>query len=233
MLFRTLAQTINGMRLQGMNWKSDKDEYVVRLDVCKKWIDGNTRIFDILYMRYKDLMPARNETNINTGKLGYDLMANLSEVEKEKIDADYLEEHFRQILPTLIGDFEELEKDLAIKDFQSQLAMLPIEQQKYAKIIIGDIREGKLEVSEKTLRELIAEYQADAENTAIISFADRYGLDAAILHKIYHTDGNHDLEISKLLDTCDKSLVENEFSCKWFTARAKMNKEIKDFIEKK
>lgn len=230
-LFRVLAQTINGMKLQGMNWKSDTDKYVSQLEVCKKWIDNQTRIFDVLYMRYKDLMLARNESqDIKTGRLGYDLMASLSEVEKDKIDADYLEQHFRQVIPTLVGDFEDAIKDMAIQEFQEQLATLSAEQQEYAYIIIEDIRDGKLEVDEKTLRELIAEYQTKAENQAIITFANTYGLDVTILHKIYHINGNHDMEISKLLDTCNKTMVELAFNCKWFVARAKLNNAIKEFI---
>ncbi len=230
-LFKLLSQTINGMKLQGMNWKVDTDAYVVQLDVCKKWIDNQTRLYDVLYMRYRDLLPAKSEASTLGGeRYGYDLMTSLSEVEKEKIDADYLEKNFQQIIPTLVGDFDEIEKDLAITEFSSQLGVLSSEHQKYAKIIIDDIREGKLEVGEKTLRELIAEYQTTNENQSIITFAETYGLDAALLHKVYKTNGNHDMEISKLCDTCDKEKVEAAFDCKWFVARAKLNKAIKDFI---
>jgi hypothetical protein len=222
------------MKLQGMDWKNDDDEYVKQLEVCKKWIDGKKRIFDIMYLRYKDLNSGRiGGGPINT-KLGYDLMANLSEVEKDKIDADYLEQHFRQILPTLIGDFEEEIKEMAIKEFQTQLASLSIIQQEYANIIIDDIRNERLsinDVKDKTLFELIAEYQTKAEEQKIKTFADTYGLDITILHKIYHTNGNHDIEIGKLLDNCDKTLAEKVFNCKWFSARSKLNKAIKEFIE--
>ena len=231
-LFKTLVQTINGMKLQGMDWKSDSDKYVKQLEVCKKWIDNQTRLFDILYMRYKDLMPARNSSqDIKTGRLGYDLMANLSEVEKDKIDADYLEQHFKQVIPTLVGDYDDLEKQAAIDEFSTQLAALSVEQQKYALVIIDDIREGKLDVDDRTLRELIAEYQTNAENQTIIDFANKYGLDVAILHKIYHTDGNHDMDISRLCETCDKSTVESVFNTKWLLARAKLNKAIKEFVD--
>lgn len=230
-LFRRLAQTINGMRLQGMNWKSDDDEYVKQLEVCRKWIDNRTRIFDVLYMRYKDLMPARSELqDIKTGRLGYNLMADLSEVEKEKIDEDYLEQHFRQIIPTLIGDFDEIEKDMAITAFENQLATLSTNHQKYAHDIIEDIRNGRLKVGKKTLRELIAEYINNAENQAIKSFAESYGLDEKALSKIYHMSGNPDMEISNLLELCDKTVAEKAFECKWLKARGKLNAKIREFI---
>ena len=219
------------MKLQGMNWKSDTDEYVAQLEVSNKWIDNQTRIFDVLYIRYKDLMPARNESqNIKTGRLGYDLMARLSEVEKDKIDADYLEQHFRQVIPTLVGDYEDEVKEQAVEEFEEQLATLSADEQKYAHIIIDDIRDGKLQVDDRTLREYIAEYKSNAENQAIVDFADTYGLDETILHKIYHINGNHDMEVSKLLDTCNKEAVEAAFNCKWFLARAKLNNAIKEFI---
>ena len=93
------------------------------------------------------------------------------------------------------------------------------EEQKYAHIIIDDIRDGKLQVDDRTLREYIAEYKSNAENQAIVDFADTYGLDETILYKIYHINGNHDMEVSKLLDTCNKEAVEAAFNCKWFLAR--------------
>jgi len=230
-LFKTLAQTINGMKLQGMDWKSDNDEYVKKLEVCKKWIDNRKRIFDILYMRYKDLMPARNEAqDIRSGKLGYDIMANLSEVEKEKIDADYLERNFRQVIPTLIGDFDELEKQKAIDEFSVQLAALSAEQQKFALMIIDDIKNNKLQVTNKTLRELIAEYQLNAANKEISDFADMYGLDVNELKKIYHTDDNPDIVVNNLLDTCDRKKAETIFNKKWIFARAKLDSAIRTFI---
>ena len=65
LVFRELSQVINGMKLQGMKWKDNKDEYVKKLDVCQKWVDDETRIFDVLYMRYKDLFQARNKAYYN------------------------------------------------------------------------------------------------------------------------------------------------------------------------
>jgi phenylpyruvate tautomerase PptA (4-oxalocrotonate tautomerase family) len=229
-LFKMLSQIINGMKFQGMIWKNDNDIYVQQLEVCKKWIDNQTRIFDILYLRYKDLFKARNNIDNHNSGIGYNLTANLSEVEKEKIDADYLEKNFRQIIPTLIGDFDEIEKENIIKDFSSQLGTLSSEQQQYVHIIIDDIKNGKLIVGDKTLKILIAEYKENIENNKIIEFANKYGLNETILHKIYHTVGNHDIEIGKLCDTCDKVKVEKEFNCKWIFARAKLNKTIKEFI---
>lgn len=232
LLFKELTQVIKGMKLQGMDWKSDTDKYVQQLDVCQKWIDGKTRIYEILGMRYQDMMQAKNTSqNIRMGKLGYDLTASLSEVEKDKIDADYLEQHFKQIVPILMGSFDELEKSMAIEEFSNQLAVLSIEDQKYAKIIIDDIKNGKLSVGDRTLKVLIAEYKTNAENQKIMDFADTYGLDEMILHQAYYSAGNYDIIISKLCDTCDRTKVETVFNSKWFSARAKLNKAIREFLK--
>lgn len=231
--FKLLTQTLNGMRLQGMNWTDDNDDYVTKLDVCGKWIDGHTRIFDILYMRYQDVTPTTSQ-GTPCISLGYKLSASLSEVEQDKIDADYLEAHFKRIIPTLIGNFDELEKELAIGDFSKQLGTLSVEHQKIALIIIDDIRAGKLDVQNKTLKELIAEYKDIQENKDILEFADKYGLDAALLHKIYKTPGNHDIEIGKLGDTCDKKVAEQAFGvngASWLNVRSKLEKAIRNFIQ--
>ena len=231
-LFKEMTQVIKGMKLQGMDWKSDTDKYILQLDVCRKWIDNQTRIYDILYMRYQDLMQAKNTSQtIRMGRSGYDLTASLSEVEKDKIDADYLEQHFKQIVPILMGDFDELEKNMAIDEFSNQLAILSIEDQKYAKIIIDDIKNGKLSVGDRTLKMLIAEYKTNAENQKIMDFADTYGLDEMILHQAYYSAGNYDIIISKLCDTCDRTKVETVFNSKWFSARAKLNKAIREFLK--
>ncbi len=228
-LFKALSQTINGMRLQGMNWQSDTDKYVLQLDVCQKWIDGKTRIFDVLYMRYKDMLSSRDPQS-HTSRFGYDLMASLSEVENDKINADYLEQNFEQIIPTLIGNFDEIEKDLAVVEFTEQLGTLSLEHQKYAKIIIDDIRNGRLIVENKTLKELIAEYKNQDEKEKLAAFAETYGLDLNLLCHVYYTYGNHDIEIGKLCDTCDKQKVEVAFGCKWFMARVKLSKTIREFL---
>lgn len=229
-LFKTLAQLIKGMMLQGMEWKSDTDPYVMKLKVCNKWIDGQTRLYTILYYRYNDLLPNRSTVNPHTGRLGYDLTASLSEVEKDKIDADYLEAHFRQIIPMLVGDFDEIEKESIIADFTAQLGTLSAVHQMYAKQIIRDIKDGVLDVDDKTLKVLISEYQNKDQDRAIRGFAAKYGLQIDLLRKIYHVIGNHDIEVSKLCDTCDKNLVKTAFGCEWLSSRAKLNKEIKDFI---
>ena len=180
------------------------------------------------------MMKARNESqDIRVDKTGYDLIANLSEVEKEKIDADYLEEHFKQIVPKLIGNFDEIEKNLAIASFSSQLAVLSIEEQKYAKIIIEDIKNGKLKVEDRTLFALIAEYKFNAEQQEIKKFSNTYSIDYEMLYELIHATENQDIKISKIIESCDKEKIKEKFGCSWFAARAKLNSVIREFVNKK
>lgn len=228
--FRELMQVVNGMKLQGMNWKSDNDEYVNRLDVCNKWLDGNTRLYDILMQRYEDLKPVKN-TNTNTNnRLGFSLSASLSEVEKEKIDADYLEKNFKQVVPVLMGDYENEEKEKKIEDFKLQLGVLSEEQQKFANIIIEDIKTGKLTNVNKTLRELIAEYQANEETKKIKDFANEYGLDEEMLREIYKKDDVSDIAINNILENYDEEKVLTKFGKNKLIAKSKLRTEICEFI---
>lgn len=228
--FRELMQVVNGMKLQGMNWKSDNDEYVNRLDVCNKWLDGNTRLYDILMQRYEDLKPVKN-TNTNTNnRLGFSLSASLSEVEKEKIDADYLEKNFKQVVPVLMGDYENEEKEKKIEDFKLQLGVLSEEQQKFANIIIEDIKTRKLTNVNKTLRELIAEYQANEETKKIKDFANEYGLDEEMLREIYKKDDVSDIAINNILENYDEEKVLTKFGKNKLIAKSKLRTEICEFI---
>ena len=236
-LFIELKQAINSMKLQGMCWASETDEYVQKLLVCEKWIDGHLRIYDILTSRYNDACGPRNNTTLSAGKLSYNIKASLSEVEQNKINAYYLETHFRKIIPVLTGNFEENEKNKIISDFSIQLAILPVAQQEYAHMIINDIKDGKLIVKNQTLRELIAEYKTDAKVKEIVDFAQKYGLNEQKMFDVckdYNPNNNklnmwisdillknYDVEKAQAALNTDKRLITN----------AKLNKEIKQFVE--
>ena len=227
-LFKELTKICNGMKLQGMNWRDDTDKYVMKLDCCKKWLDGKTRIYNILEQRYKDFIYSRGESS--GIRLGYDLTSNLTEIEQDKIDADYLEEHFKQIVPKLLSDIEEDEKERIIKEFSEQLAILSEDDQRYANIIIYDIKDNKLEVNNRTLIELIIKYKENDENQKVLNFSKKYGLDESILHRIYHMPGNHDIEISKLRDTCNYEKLMDEYGWSQLVAKSQIHKKIKEFI---
>lgn len=229
--FRLLKQTINGMKLQGMTWKDDNDKYVMQLKCCAKWIDGVTRLYDILNERYKDLSPTKTDISGNNTKYGYNLIANTSEHNDDNVDADYLEKQFRNVIAVLMTDLDEKERLYHIDEFKKQLAILPEQYQRYAEIIIEDVSNGRLNVGDKTLRILIAEYQANEISQKIIDFADKYGLNSTLLHKAYNEVGNCDLIVSKLLETCDIAKVMESFNCNKLSAKGKLNTEIRKFIE--
>ncbi len=224
--FLALKQLIHGMCLQGMNWNDDNDEYVLKLKVAGKWIDNHYRIFDILYKRYLESVSSREQSDFN-GVAGYNVPAYVSEIGNEKIDADYLESHFKIVVPKLLNHVD----DDVVRSFESQLGALSEMHQKYAKQIIGDIRSGELDVGDRSLYELIALYEATEETQQILDFSDKYGLDYDKLQVIYHKGGNIDLQVNDLLDTCD---WHKAYSALGVTSRLRarklLNKLIREFV---
>lgn len=225
-LFLSLKQLIHGMCLQGMNWNDDNDEYVLKLKVAGKWIDSHYRIFDILYKRYLESVSSREQSDFN-GVAGYNVPAYVSEIGNEKIDADYLESHFKIVVPKLVNHVD----DDVVKSFESQLGALSEMHQKYAKQIIDDIRSGKLDVCDRSLYELIALYESTEEIQQISDFSDEYGLDYDKLQGIYHKSGNIDLQVNDLLDTCDWHKACSALGVAGrFNARPLLNKLIREFV---
>lgn len=226
--FKDLKQIVNAMKLQGMNWSNQDDPYVKQLAITN--ILYGHSIYTILEMRYQDLFKGKLDSKQSSGKPAYGLQNILSEIEMNKIDADYLEEHFRKVIHVMVGDFSDLEKELAITDFEQQLVSLSAIEQTFAKQIIQDINDGILPVTQKTLRELIAEYQASETDIKIKEFANMYHLNVDTIKEIYHDNANHDMQISDILDQADMDYICSVFRCKKLNARGKLNTAIRDFI---
>lgn len=213
--FKVLSRLLNSVKLQGFTWQN---EYASRLV-----FDEHT--YDILKHRYDDLKKGRTDSGYLGRKPGYNLDASLSEIEKEKIDADYLEKHFRNMIPVLTGGASEEEKLKAIQDFEKELAILSIEDQDYARHIISDIKTGLLIVEEhKTLVQYIAERKKVAIDIRIHSFAENFGVDEALLLEIYKTTTNGS-------DLNRENRFNNLLSpIKGLKAKAAASKALREFI---
>ena len=229
--FAQMKIRINSAKLQGFAWNNSYGAKLV--------FDEKT--YKILEMRYKDLTHRGNSGGSVPGT-GYNLPTILSEMAMDKIDSDYLETHFKIVVPIIISDSSEDEKQQAIDDFKKELASLPGIQQFYALKIIDDIKSGALVVdSSKTLLTYIHEYMEKDTIDRIEEMANAFGLDYEKFKEIVTTSRNdrelneHD-RFNALLKTVDVDMAKQYFKEKDgvelsnLKLKAKVNKELRDFI---
>ena len=243
---------MNSIKLQGFKWDADCNT-CIKNDDCPDKDDKENCIYKLPYtentykvmeMRFKDLTH-RKGGNTGTSGFGFNLTSIKSEMDMEKIDEDYLESHFRKVIPIIVSDdVSETEKDGAVQDFEKELPKLSEIHQEYAREVISDIRQGILTVEDgKTLMQYIYEYIEKDLDKTISDEAELFGLDKQLLKEIYITSNNErelneHKRFEKLKSGADLEKVIAYFtekdnkSCSSFSARIKLDAELKDFIFK-
>ena len=228
--FSQMKIRLSSAKLQGFAWNNS---YGAKLNFDEK-------TYKILEMRYQDLTH-RGGFGGGVPGTGYNLPTILSEMAMDKIDSDYLESHFKIVVPIISGSDEE-EKEKAIETFKKELASLPGIQQVYALKIIDDIKNGVLVVDHsKTLLEYINEYMAKDTSDKIQEMADAFGLDFDEFKNIVTTSKNemelneHD-RFNTLLKTVDTNKANKYFLDKegvdlqGLKLKSRINRELKEFI---
>lgn len=248
--FSYLKTLMNSIRLQGFRWDFDctvcmrKDECEDKSS-CVYDLPYDKKTYDIMEMRFKDLKRKPDGKTGIDSRFGFDIDAIRSEMDMATIDADYLEEHFRQVIPIIISDDKTAdEKDDAVMMFEKELKTLSMEDQEHARSIISDIRSGFLKIEDgKTLKEYVREYAEKELDNKISDKANLFGLDKMLLRELYMTcqnerDLNEHNRFEKLLNGADKDRILDYFKKRdgvqnGFQARAKLDTEMKDFILRK
>lgn len=244
--FLNLERLMNTIKLQGFKYDiscnqcMDKDTCTDKTK-CEYKLPYDKDTYEKIRMRFEDLRYRKGSSSKTLG-FGYDIDASKSEMEMDKIDSDYLESHFRKIIPIITSDEKsESDKEEAIIEFEHQLPKLSEINQKYAKMILLDIRNGKLIIEkDKTLMMYIEEYKDTNINLKLNEIAELFGLDKELFKKIYMTARDEkDLDeygrFKKLRETADDNKVIEYFSknnkkCSLLSAKGKLNKFLEDLI---
>lgn len=228
--FSQMKIRLSSAKLQGFSWNNS---YGAKLNFDEK-------TYKILEMRYQDLTH-RGGSRTGVPGTGYNLPTILSEMAMDKIDSDYLESHFKIVVPIISGSDED-EKEKAIDNFKKELASLPGIQQAYALKIIDDIKNGVLVVDHsKTLLEYINEYMEKDTSDKIQEMANAFGLNFDEFKNIVTTSKNemelneHD-RFNTLLKTVDTNKANKYFLDKegvdlqGLKLKSRINRELKEFI---
>ncbi|MCT7564565.1 type I restriction endonuclease subunit R [Aliarcobacter butzleri] len=238
-LFKKFNETLEASKIQGFKWseleyefKEPEPKRVVYLN-----IDENTYL--ILVQRYKEL-PSSGGSGGNID-IPFEIEGYITEINTDKIDTDFMNSRFdkyKKIIDS--GDTVEIEKTL--NELHKSFATLSQEEQKYANIFIHDIQNGDIQIdSNKTFREYVAQYQANAENSQIMKLVELFGLNSDKLKEMLNSNVT-DLNINdygrfdELKNSVDKEKAKVYFEeiegCKLPIPKVniKVHKLLKDFI---
>ena len=193
--FRSLTNYLASAKIQGFIWSKlsyyfEYDDQTTETVVCG--IDENT--YNTLLQRYKELV-----TGTGGGKGSeippFPIDTHITEIDTEKIDADYMNTKFQKFLVVLkSGSATEEERKAVRLELHNSFASLSQEDQKFAEIFINDILSGKVQIeSGKTFKDYIVEYRTNAQHDILHKVAEIFGLDEHLLRdmrNLHLTDAN-------------------------------------------
>ena len=175
-LFNELKKYIDAANIQGMTFSKKEYEftdedgrgYTVSLE-----LDESTYL--ILVQRYKELIDPDGPSNPQGT---YDIKGYITEIDTDKIDADYMNSRFEKYLKLLQTDGNSNDQVLNAKEeLHKTFATLSQEDQKYANIFLHDIERGEVKDISLTFREQIVKYKTKDKDTQIQKLVKALGVD--------------------------------------------------------
>ena len=239
-LFNELKKYIDAANIQGMSFNkteyefADEDgrEYTVSLEIDEK-------TYLILVQRYKELSAPDGPTEIQGT---YDIKGYITEIDTDKIDADYMNSRFEKFFKLLQTDGNSNDQVLNAKEeLHKTFATLSQEDQKYANIFLHDIERGEVKDISLSFREQIVKYKTKDKDTQIQKLVKALGVDEIKLKNMIEknleeANLNEFGMFDDLKSTVDKSKAKEYFEKLEETelTKAKVNQKtsklLKEFI---
>ncbi len=238
--FSIVKNRLNALRLQGSLKVKRINAYELSWDPNSEYgkqIVFTSNTYNTLLFRYQDLMNHGPKNPVNTSGAGFNISTSISEVEMDKINADYLERHFEMLVPILSFEEDDDVIDEAIEEFKSEFGKLTEKQQKYAERVLRDFRNKKLKIEEgKPFVDYIREYMDKARTDAIQDISNRYGISYVALLDIINSNPdessiNSGMQLNILIENCNMDYVKAYYGqISDFKAKSTMMKDLKQFI---
>lgn len=178
-LFKNFNSYLEAAKIQGFKWselsynfpKSDtKEELTITME-----LDNNAYL--ALLQRYKEI-PRGDSPVSGENQIPYDLEGYITEIETEKIDADYMNNRFKKYIKELHEESSSEVIEQALNELHKSFATLSQEDQKYANIFLHDIQSKNIDLEDgKSIQEYINLYKCKAKEDRIHHFASTFGLD--------------------------------------------------------
>lgn len=215
-LFKQLNEYLEAAQIQGFNWNQlsyqfkdeDQNEYSLQVEI-------NEQTYLILALRYKELFSAGGGGGVG-GSVPFEIEGYLTEIDTDKIDADYMNSRFEKYLKTL-NDGKDTTTEEALNELHKSFAALTQEEQKIANIFLHAIQRGDVKLNEgKSFRDYITEYQFKAQEDEIRGIATSLGLDESKLRQLINAHVNETNidefgRFGQLLNSVDKVKAKQYF----------------------
>lgn len=230
LLFNMLSSILEMIKVQGFSWD------------CAKYGDTEVaiteEIYSILLQRYRELF---TPSITRTEEPPYDLNPHITELSTGKIDADYINSRFEKYMKIRLDGDSVAKIDAALQELYKSFAILPEEEQKYAKVFIDDVKLGNIVPEQgRTFRDYIAAYMRSAKDDQIHRFAETFGLNETKLRDIMQLRITENIDehgrFDALKATADDKKKIEYFSHKEgvtvspFTARKRFDILLREFI---
>jgi len=225
-LFKGFNDVLEASKIQGFKWG-------------KQELNLDEKTYLILVQRYKEL--SGGEGGGSNANVPFEIEAYITEIDTDKIDTDFMNSRFKKYLKTIMqGDASEIEKTL--NELHKSFATLTQEEQKYANIFVHDIQRGNIELDEnKTFKEYIVQYQANAQSYKIKKLVEQLGVDETKLQELMQSQVseknlNDYGRFDELKATVDKSKAKVYFEglegieLSSFKVNTRVHKLLKEFI---
>jgi type I restriction enzyme R subunit len=174
-LFRDFNTVLEAATIQGFKWEQAELEPHLTEET-----------YLTLAVRYKEL--ASGEGGGRTDDIPFDIDGYLTEIDTDKIDADYMHSRFEKYLKTLQGSDGDAIKE-TLSELHRSFASLTQEEQKFAEIFLHDIQRGDVVIeSARPFKEYITKYQTQAKNREVSAIAQLLGLGEAKLIALMNTN---------------------------------------------
>lgn len=217
-LFNEFNLFLEAAKIQGFQW--NQSTFTFGKGSTKKIIEMSfdETTYLILALRYKELFSGVDGGG-GTGPSNtpFEIQGHLTQIDTDKIDADYMNSRFEKYLKILLNQPDKEEVQKTLDELHRSFSSLTQEQQKYAGIFLRDVQRGEVGIkSGKTFQEYITEYQFNAKNEQINSIIKVLGLDEKKLRHLM-TLGLTDANINEygrfdeLKNTVDKNRAKAYF----------------------
>lgn len=183
--FRNLFKNLNAATIQGFQWTPivhTESPTGRHLEVEVK-LDKIT--YDILLQRYKEL--ARHDKGQgDIEDVYFDLDADITEINTNKIDQDYMNSRFQKYIRNIQNYAGEEELAQSLDELHRSFATLSQEEQQYAERFLHDVQNGIIQSVDpsKSLSDYISEYISKDRNDRVHRFSETFGLDEDILNRV-------------------------------------------------
>lgn len=183
-LFKRFSTYLAAAKIQDFTWK--KNTYIFEDDceieyIIKVEIEEETYL--VLLQRYKELSGAAGPGG--GADVPYDIDTNITEIDTLTIDTEYMNSRFKKYIKAIEDGENNETVAKVLEELHRSFAMLSQEEQKFANIILGDINNGNLTITEgKTFRDYITEYLTRSQNDEIHMFAEAFGMNEELLRDI-------------------------------------------------